>query len=400
MRKIFGLVFALFLAASWAVYAFMDNPPVIEKLTPSFHLSGRENVVVLGVDERQDEDDVGRSDTLFVMMLDPKSKDVSMLSVPRDTRVKIKGQGWDKINHAYAYGGVNLTRDTVQNLLGVKINNYLVVNFQGFKDLVDAVGGIDINVEKRMYYYDDWDGFKVDLQPGEQHMDGKTAIQYVRYRDEEGDIGRIGRQQKFMAAVYRKMTSVSIIPRLPGLLKQLHSMVKTDMSVSEMVDFAKAMSTMMKEKQEQGGESTLKAAMVPGTPEYIDEISYWLPDIPKLRQMMAAIQGGTVTSEFRADTERLESEYRQSVNTAKPVPKTEAKKKQDAKDGPAKVAPKVTVPQKENSKKDSESGTESSKSSDTIILEPPRPAKPSVGNTPKKDSGSTATIPKPVKPAN
>ena len=395
MRKIFGLIFSLVLAVSWAVYAFMDNPSV-EKLEKTFHLSGRENVVVLGVDERPDEDDVGRSDTLFVLMMDPKSKDVSMLSIPRDTRVKIKGQGWDKINHAYAYGGVNLTRETVQNLLGIKINNYVTVNFQGFKDLVDAVGGIDIDVEKRMYYYDDWDGFKIDLQPGMQHMDGKQAIQYVRYRDEEGDIGRIERQQKFMAAVYKKMTSVSIVPRLPALLKQLHTMIKTDLSVSEMVDFARAMSTMMKEKQEQGGSSGLKAAMVPGTPEYIDDISYWLPDIPKLRQMMAAIQGGTMSSDYQADTQRLASEYRQSVNVEKPVPKTEAKKKQDARDGISKVAPKVTPPQKETSKNDSDSG----KSSDTIIIEPPKPVKPPVGNTPKKDSGSTTSVPKSVKPAN
>lgn len=97
-------------------------------------------------------------------MFDSSNKSASLLSVPRDTRVRIDGHGWDKINHAYAYGGRELTQKTVEELLGIKINNYVMVDFKGFTGLVDAIGGIDIDVEKDMYYHDTWDGFTVDLK--------------------------------------------------------------------------------------------------------------------------------------------------------------------------------------------------------------------------------------------
>ena len=93
--------------------------------------------------------------------------------------------------------GISLRSKPRKNFLGIRINNYVMIDFKGFKGLVDAIGGVDIEVEKPMSYYDEWDGFTIDLAPGMQHMDGDKAIQYVRYRDEEGDIGRIRRQQKF-----------------------------------------------------------------------------------------------------------------------------------------------------------------------------------------------------------
>ena len=182
-------------------------------------------IMIMGVDER--DDDVGRSDTLMVATLDPKKDQAALMSVPRDTRVKIKGHGWDKINAAYAYGsakggpeaGEKLAQRTVEDFLGVNMDHYVVVNIQAFQKIIDAIGGIDIDVEKRMYYEDPWDddgGLIIDLQPGMQHMDGKTAVTYVRYRDEEGDIGRIKRQQKFMKACMDKVTSPAIIPKLPS----------------------------------------------------------------------------------------------------------------------------------------------------------------------------------------
>ena len=250
--------------------------------------------------------DAGRSDTLFVVMLDKSKKNAALLSVPRDTRVKIKGHGWDKINAAFAYGGQKLTRETVQDFLGIKINNYVLVDFQGFKGLVDAVGGVDINVEKRMYYYDPYDGFEIDLRPGMQHMDGKTAMQYVRYRDEEGDIGRIRRQQKFLMALYKHIASKNIIAKIPGISKQIMSMVKTDLSLKEMVELGNVMRDMV----EKDG---LKMSMVPGEPEYIDGISYWIPDIPKMRQKMADMQGVKISEKFNENTKKLEQEYKNSA---------------------------------------------------------------------------------------
>ena len=283
---------------------FLSDFSLFDSLERLDLLSGKKNIVVMGCDIRKD--DAGRSDTLFVVMLDKSKKNAALLSVPRDTRVKIKGHGWDKINAAFAYGGQKLTRETVQDFLGIKLNNYVLVDFRGFKGLVDAVGGVDINVEKRMYYYDPYDGFEIDLRPGMQHMDGKTAMQYVRYRDEEGDIGRIRRQQKFLMALYRHIASKNIIAKIPGVSKQIMSMVKTDLSLKEMVELGNVMRDMV----EKDG---LKMSMVPGEPEYIDGISYWIPDIPKMRQKMADMQGVKISEKFNENTKKLEQEYKNSA---------------------------------------------------------------------------------------
>ena len=297
MRKIFFLIIAAIVAFFWGDFS-LDN------ITDMSFLSGKKNIVVMGCDTRKD--DAGRSDTLFVVMLDKNKKNAALLSVPRDTRVKIKGHGWDKINAAFAYGGQKLTRETVQDFLGIKLHNYVVVDFQGFKDLVDVIGGVDINVEKRMYYYDPYDGFEIDLRPGMQHMDGKTAMQYVRYRDEDGDIGRIRRQQKFIMALYKQIASKNIITKIPGVSKQIMSMIKTDLSLKEMAELGKVMHGML----EKDG---MKMDMVPGYPEYIDGISYWIPDIPKMRQQMAEMQGVKITEKFNENTKKLEQEYKNSA---------------------------------------------------------------------------------------
>ena len=271
-------------------------------------------IMIMGVDER--DDDVGRSDTLMVATLDPKKDQAALMSVPRDTRVKIKGHGWDKINAAYAYGsakggpeaGEKLAQRTVEDFLGVNMDHYVVVNIQAFQKIIDAIGGIDIDVEKRMYYEDPWDddgGLIIDLQPGMQHMDGKTAVTYVRYRDEEGDIGRIKRQQKFMKACMDKVTSPAIIPKLPSVIGEVMSSVKTDLSFRQLLEFAGT----LKEAQKNG----LKTEMVPGKPLYIDGVSYWIPDLQKLRTTLAETLGITLNASEKAQLERTQHEYESSI---------------------------------------------------------------------------------------
>ena len=307
--KVLGIVAAV-CAFAYLLFSYFNPEKGMDNLAPGDRLSLKKNIIVMGVDERPEEYDVGRSETLFVVMFDTNKKAASLLSVPRDTRVRIKGHGWDKINHAYAYGGRELTQKTTEELLGIKINNYVMVDFKGFVGLVDAIGGVDINVEKNMYYYDEWDGFKIDLKKGMQHMDGKTAIQYVRYRDEEGDIGRIRRQQHFMLAVYDRITSANMLLHIPGLAKQLTNMVKTDLPLSDMVDLGRALHAMVKSKG-------LAMATVTGTPEYIDGISYWLPDITDLREQMVKMQGATMTETYKSAAELMEREYNVAVEKAK-----------------------------------------------------------------------------------
>ena len=302
----FAFVLAAVAGAMFASSSLLDKPLETAAEEGMLTAKDKSTIMIMGVDERGD--DVGRSDTLMIATLDPKKDQAALLSVPRDTRVKIKGHGYDKINAAYAYGGHNLTKGTVESFLGVPMDHYVIINIQAFQRIIDAIGGIDIDVEKRMYYEDPWDddgGLVINLQPGMQHMDGKTAITYVRFRDEEGDIGRIGRQQKFMKAVMEKITSPAIITKLPSVIKEVMSSVKTDLSFRQLLEFAGT----LKEAQKNG----LKTDMVPGRPLYIEGISYWIPDITKLRQTLADTLDISMSSSMRSAMEKQSREYESSI---------------------------------------------------------------------------------------
>ena len=319
-RKLLWVLFFLAFIAAAAAGALFASNSLLDKSADDVVEDGlltakdKTTIMIMGVDER--DDDVGRSDTLMVATLDPKKDQAALMSIPRDTRVKIKGHGWDKINAAYAYGsakggpeaGEKLTQRTVEDFLGVNMDHYVIINIQAFQKIIDAIGGIDIDVEKRMYYEDPWDddgGLLIDLQPGMQHMDGKTAVTYVRYRDEEGDIGRIKRQQKFMKACMDKVTSPAIIPKLPAVSKEVMSSVKTDLSFRQMLEFAGT----LKESQQNG----LKTEMVPGKPLYIDGVSYWIPDLQKLRTTLADTLGITLNASEKAQLEKAQHEYESSI---------------------------------------------------------------------------------------
>lgn len=308
------LVITCFLTAAlagayFASSSLSDKPEAITKQAEKEGLltaKDKATVMIMGVDERAD--DVGRSDTLMVATIDPRRKQAALFSVPRDTRVKIKGHGFDKINAAYAYGGERLTKDTVEGFLGVNIDHYVIVNTKSFQRIIDAIGGIDIYVEKRMYYEDPWDddgGLLIDLQPGMQHMDGKTAVTYVRYRDEEGDIGRVRRQQKFMEACMDKVVSPGIITKLPSVISEIMDSVQTDLSLRQMLEFAGS----LKEAKDNG----LKTEIVPGRGMYISGVSYWIPDVSEMRTLLAGTLDITMNSSVRERMERADEEYESSI---------------------------------------------------------------------------------------
>ena len=266
----------------------------------------RINILVLGVDERAD--DVGRSDTSFVVTLDTEDKKITVLSIPRDSRVKIAGHGWDKFNHAFAFGGLPLSKSTAENLLGVSIHYTVTIDFKGFMRMIDALGGITIDVEKRMRYsdpYDDDGGLVIDLYPGVQRLSGKEAIKYVRYRDEEGDIGRVARQQKFLKALLKELASPQTVVRLPELAKEFYGAVKTDMPLSKILKLLPAV--------QEAASSGLATATVPGAPLWIKEVSYWQPNITELRLKVAQIQGFTNDESYMKKSEQLAREYKQAI---------------------------------------------------------------------------------------
>lgn len=296
-----GVVVLLAVVAGLA-FALRPKPQTVADGSGKLH--GKRNIMIMGVDKRSG--DVGRSDTLMVAMADPGKEKLSLLSVPRDTLVSIPGHGWDKVNHAYAYGGHTLSQKTLENFLGLQINNYVLVDFQGFVKLVDAIGGVDIDVEKDMQYTDPYDGetgLVINLHAGRQHMDGTTAIQYVRYRDEEGDIGRVKRQQKFMKAVFQKLSAANLLTRAPEIARTLYQSIDTDLSVTDLA------SLLMTFAKNMSGDSRLETEMIQGSPAYLDDISYWIPDMEALGRQVARMQGVQVGSGYTLAARRAKEKY-------------------------------------------------------------------------------------------
>jgi LCP family protein required for cell wall assembly len=212
---------------------------------------GGQRAVLLGSDARAGE--ASRSDTIVVTKAGG-----GMLAVPRDTLVDIPGVGKDKINAAFANGGPELTVETLENLTGLRLNDYVVVNFGGVEEIVDAMGGITLEVDNPIRV--GIDGRRVFIPAGTQKLNGLEALAYVRYRGgPTADIGRIGRQQKFLRAK---------LPRLPATAAAIWRNIDTNMNPLQAARFA--IRTRLS-----GIEG---AELYPGTPQYIGGISYWVPD--------------------------------------------------------------------------------------------------------------------------
>lgn len=267
-----------------------------ETILPTFQKPT--TIMIMGVDERKD--DVGRSDTLMILSL---SKDnASLLTIPRDTMVYIEKHGYQKINAAYAYGGEKLARKTVEDFLGIDIDHYVAINKARFSEVIDAMGGVDIYVERDMYYEDPWDdngGLVIDLKQGKRHLDGDTAIQFVRFRDSEGDVGRVRRQQAFMRACADKLTEPATLIKIPELLSVAVKAIDTDLTSGEML----AAAGSLKNAESAGN---IKTGVVPGWLQYIDNVSYLIPNAERLGDVMRDNLGFKVS---KRHFERLAYEY-------------------------------------------------------------------------------------------
>lgn len=224
------------------------------------------NILVLGIDNVNGST---RSDTVLLVNLNSARGSIHVLSLPRDTRLYIPKYGLDKLGHAYAYGGVALSRESISNLLQTPIHYYIKVDYKGFESIINAMGGLTIEVEKHLKYEDNAGGLFIDIPPGIHEMDGAEVLKYVRYRDETGDIGRIQRQQKVMRILSEKLLSVNMLPKLPALARNTWGAFETDMSLSELIGLLGFLNNASKDN--------LITMSLPGTPEYIDKVSYWIP---------------------------------------------------------------------------------------------------------------------------
>lgn len=249
MRRIIlllGLILIIFLGVyAYRLYDSLNgmNKATSVEGTTDWNGKDRVNVLLIGGDSRDSgKDGNPRSDTLMIASVDPAKKSIVLFSVLRDTYVSIPDHGKSKINAAYALGGPSLAIQTVSKLLDMPIHYYVYTDFQGFMALIDAVGGVRIDVEKNMDYEDAADGHKFDihLKKGEQDMDGKTALQYVRFRhDALSDLSRTERQRKLIAAVTEKLQKTSSLIKLPGIIKSASPYVDTNMKPSDMLKLGK-----------------------------------------------------------------------------------------------------------------------------------------------------------------
>ncbi len=225
----------------------------------------------------------GLTDTIFLLRFDPQSKRVALLSVPRDTKTLVEGRGETKINEANDVGGAAGSAKAISNLLGgVPIDRYLRVNVQGIEKLLDALGGVTIYVPKNMRYQDDSQKLYIDLKQGKQHLNGNQALQFLRFRyDEDGDIGRVQRQQMMIRALMEQTLNPMTLARVPQIISVIQENIDTNLSVEEFVAL--------------GGfgvkidRSKVEMLLLPGqfNGDGRKGVSYWLPNQEQIQNIMA-----------------------------------------------------------------------------------------------------------------
>lgn len=221
---------------------------------------GERRIVVLGTDEVGDNTDV----MLTVRIRDGETE---ITQVPRDTLVESERFGVVKANALYAFGGVRMVKQELSTLLDAPVERYLRVNLQAVERLAAALGGVEVDVPKRMVYFDNAQGLSIDLYPGRQLLSGADLEGFLRFRhDELGDLGRLERQKQVLAAVFRKLTDPGTLARLPTLLQVAGDDIQTDLNPIELGQLLTAMTR-----------TELKTQQLPGREFWYNDLSYWMP---------------------------------------------------------------------------------------------------------------------------
>lgn len=254
----------------------------------------RVNLLVVGTDYRPEEhggylppfrkarpEQVrSRADTIILLHLDPSGPRAALLSIPRDTVVTLPGRGRDKVNHALQFGGIRLLRESVEAFTGLTVDRYVMVDFQGFAGLIDAIGGIEYEVEHDLYGPDG----RVWLKAGRQHLDGRTALRLVRhrYREPRGDLSRVERQQRFLLALARRLQEGGFYRAYSAYLES-PNVLKTDLTTREILWLYRSLRRL--------DPAAVPLLTVPGRPQS----HYYLPDPAGLQRVLGQLR------DFRAE---------------------------------------------------------------------------------------------------
>lgn len=286
------LVFSSFFwlgTALYQLYGETYEPPEVEDngivVRPQPKPGETINILVLGLDDPRDGGGRfrGRSDTMMLVSLDPLLNRIGVLSIPRDTLASIPGRAnAEKINHAHAYGGAGLAMDTVRDFLGVPVHYYIRMDFQAFVNVVDILGGVEMTVEKDMYYEDPYQDLVIDIGQGVHVMDGEMALNYVRYRGgPDADIGRIGRQQKFLMTMLKQSFRLGTILKLPQIVSQVEAHVSHNVPggvVGQLVVMAPRIDP-----------EDVAMGVVPGDSIWIGGVNYWKAEEEGTRELVQKV---------------------------------------------------------------------------------------------------------------
>jgi len=228
-----------------------ENVPPEQATALAIHGNPRINILLVGIDKRWEVPHTSfRTDTIMVASLHAETNESSLFSIPRDLYVEVPGHGRRRINIAhvlgetqgYPGGGPALLMDTIQQNFGIPLHGYVMMDFQGFREIVDLLGGVDIYVEKEIWDYkypDDRGGeMTIHIPAGQQHMDSETLLHYCRSRYGSDDFDRMRRQQRALGALGKKFLSLEMLPRLPELLQTMSNTFYTDLSPAVMVRLA------------------------------------------------------------------------------------------------------------------------------------------------------------------
>lgn len=237
--------------------------------------SSKKNLLILGVDSNGSQTDPWkgtRSDTIILVNIDAKSKSINAVSIPRDSKVYLADdKGLQKINSAHAIGGIKLTKKTIEETFGVKINKYIIVSDDAVENVINVLGGLPIYVEKDLNYDDNSGKLHIHLQKGNRTLSGKQAVGYLRFRhDGLGDIGRTQRQQWFLKSLFEKLQNPEVISKIPEIINIANNYIKTDLSIYELTQYAIMLKNINMDR--------IEVATLPGRPNQKGSTSYWILD--------------------------------------------------------------------------------------------------------------------------
>jgi polyisoprenyl-teichoic acid--peptidoglycan teichoic acid transferase len=292
------LLVLLFTIGGAAYYAFdifysakqaTDN--IYEKISSDEQSTSQQNIrvtkdpfTILLVGIENQDGGTGRSDVLMLATVNPRTEEIYMLSIPRDTRTYIPDAGYEtKITHSYGIEGISSTIKTVQNMLDVPIDYYITTNFDGFEDVVDTLGGVTVDVpftfKAQLTGSLKWKTYK----EGEMELNGNEALAYVRMRkkDPKGDMGRNERQQQVIRAIIDKGTSFQSITKVDDIMNDLGENVRTDIPPSKFVSFIQLYSKLKNQD--------IQNLSLKGYDDYIDNVYYYIPDQDSINEISQII---------------------------------------------------------------------------------------------------------------